>query len=284
MKPASKRDRECEAAWTVAALLHGSPIRRDKEGASDGTHDFDVHRDDGRIIALEVTSSTVREIAEMWDAIHRLDWHFHELSQSWSVSLSAAQPGSPGALVGRFRQRAPRWLAVLDRERPPLSGDVIGSPHDEHLSDVAREAISELRHLGARHASPIGTMTDTPYVISVGMSGPLGPTDGSSIIADVERAVTENLAKLRRADADERHLFVWVDMSDPASEVAMGTFSVPDRSPSLVKDVDSVWVGWWMSNVTPESHIYVLWRWNAEDGWRVEQVPKTRSYAKERTT
>lgn len=282
MKPVNKKDRECEAAWTVAALLHGSPMGRDRECAPDGTHDFDVHCDDGRTIALEVTSSTVPEIVEMWDAVGRVDWHCPELSQSWSVSLAAAQPGSPGAHVGRFRKEGPRWLALLDRERP--SGDLIGGTLHEYSSDVARQAINELRRLGVRHASPIGTMTETPYVISVGMSGPVGSSDGSSILADVERAASDNVDKLRRADADERHLFVWVDMSDPASEVAMGTFSVPTLAPDLPNDVDAVWVAWWMTNITTESHVYVLWRWDAEHGWRIEQVPQTRSYGKERTT
>jgi hypothetical protein len=263
----------------VAVVLRGKPSSRDKPGAPDKTHDFDLRLNDGRMIALEVTSSTVPEVVAMWAAIDACDWQCAELTQSWSVSLVAAQRGEVGANVKRFRKEGPRWLGVLEMEPSPVFGDLVGGSPPAHFSAAGREAIAALRELQVHSASPIGTMTIAPRTIGVGTIGPGGPSDGSSIIEELQRAASANQEKLLRSSGQERHLFLWVDSSDSASATSMATFALPSRPPALDDCIDAAWVGMWMSGITPESQIQALWRWDRVAGWRIEQVPPVRSYS-----
>lgn len=62
---------EWEAVGLVAAVLRGR-VRKTDTGEQPGVHDFEIELSD-RTLALEVTSSTVGEVAELWRAVGRED-------------------------------------------------------------------------------------------------------------------------------------------------------------------------------------------------------------------
>jgi hypothetical protein len=51
----------------------------------------------------------------------------------------------------------------------------------------------------------------------------------------------DNINKLKRADADERHLFALVDHSHPEAMEAM-ELAIPDRAPKVADVINTVWV------------------------------------------
>jgi len=270
---------ELEAAWAVAALRHGEPKRRDRAGAPSGTHDFDIHLPEHRVAALEVTSSTVPEVVQMWAAIDKLDWAF-DGNRSWSVSLEAARKGFAGTRVASFNAEGPKWFQVLGDEVGLRTCDVIGDTSvKEGYSPAGKQAVAELNALGVRNASPIDTLPGgRPYIV-VGTVGLGGSTDGQTINEAVKEAGRANLDKLMRARADESHLWMWVDQTDNESYVAMCTFSVPNEGPDLPEGIDTVWAGVWMQNFTPWTNIYVLWRAQRGRPWEKVVVPDVRRYA-----
>jgi hypothetical protein len=278
IRPAPKEDLEREAAWTLAALLSGRPERRDLAGGPDATHDFDVHLPEGRVVALEVTSSTVPEVVEMWDAILVRDWSFPELDRSWSLSLTAAARGQVGARIDRFYKRGPVLLRTLGPEVRWSAGDLLGGPLP-HLSSTARQALADLRALGVRHANPVDTMTGGVPLIVLGVSGPAGWVEGNPVNNAVGRAITENEAKLAAADSDERHLFLWVDSTDSPCEAAMATFTLPSDAVDLGGVVDHAWVALWMRSQSTESNIHSMWHVRRRGHWELVVVPRVRTYA-----
>lgn len=270
-----RQEQELEAAWTVAAVLGARPERRDRPGAPAGTHDFDLHLPDGRVVALEVTSSTVGEVRSMWDTIGRLEWSFPELASNWSISVEAAGAGDPGAHIGRLRQWVAPLLKVLEEERVSVF------PSPGPVSPAAQTAIDALGELRVRGGSSAGGAYPgrVPMVV-VGTTGPGGWTDGSSVNSAIEGAVTANLEKLLRAEADLRHLFLWVDWTDHASEAALALFKLPSAGPCLPDQIDAVWAATWQRNAFPESNIGALWMFTRDGGtWRSLQVPQVRTYA-----
>lgn len=272
---------ETEAAWTLATLLGGRPTRRDGRGAPARTHDFDIVCGYGRVIALEVTSSVVPEVVQFWDAVEALDWQFPGLSRSWSVSLNAPRPGYSGTNVRRFHHEAPALFSALSQDIDGGHRDYFHGPPHPSLGPAAIEAIGKLKALGVRNGSPIDTMTGDAAVILVGSVGPGGWTDGRSVNEAVAKAAVDNLDKLLQAEADERHLFLWVDATDNASNVAMATFSVPTDVPSLPDGIDVVWVGLWMPGVDPESYAHSLWCLRVgATAWERPTKPAVRSYAR----
>jgi len=278
IRPAPNEALELEAAWTVAALLCGRPKGRDPGGGSGSTHDFDVHLPEGRVVALEVTSSTVREVVEMWDAILGRDWAFPDLGRSWSVSLAAATRGQAGTRIDRFHKQGPPLLRTLGQV-PWSSGDVLGGPAPE-LSSAGRQARSDLRALGARHANPVDALPGGVPMIVLGVTGPAGWVDGNPVNDAVLRAITENEAKLAAAEAEERHLFLWVDSTDAPCEAAMATFTLPSDIVDVGAVVDHVWVALWMRGQTADSNIHSLWHLRRGGAWERVLVPRVRSYAK----
>jgi hypothetical protein len=268
---------EREAAWTVAAMLSARPERRDKQGAPPMTHDFDIHLPDGRTVALEVTSLTVPEVVEMWDAIESLDWACPELTFNWSISLQAATRGQAGTRVRRFRAKAPPLLAILERHNGGPFGDVLGGQGPER-SEEERRAIDELRRLGARSGSPVHQPASGPALLVVGTVGPGGTVDGSVVNQGVWAAARSNLAKLLATQAEERHLFVWADSTDPGALVAMASFARP-AAPRLPDGIDTVWLGLWQRNVNLQSYASTLWRVTPPGAWENLHVPLVRDYA-----
>jgi hypothetical protein len=275
-------DRELEAAWTAAAVMWGIPVRRGVPGGPPLTHDFDIHLNDGREVALEVTSSTVQEVKEMWDAILQLDWACPELTEGWSISLRSATRGSAGARVRQFRKEGPRWLSVLEQEHKARFGDVLNQAPNG-MSLRAAEAVAHLKNLGARSGGSVGLPRSGPALVVVGTVGPGGNVDGSSINEFVEDAAVENLSKLLRATADERHLFIWVDGTDSAGNVAMATFAVPSAPPELPDGIDIVWVALCLQGASYQTNAFALWRLIPPNGWEIVTLPSVRSYAESRS-
>jgi hypothetical protein len=271
------QDPELEAAWTAAALLSAKPERRDVVGSPNLTHDYDLLLPDGRVIALEVTRMSVPEVVEMWDAIEALDWGCPELAWNWSISLHAAGRGRSGPRVKRFREKAPALLCILEKESHGRVGDIVAGGLDG-CSQQARLAIEELRRLGTRSGGPVGQPVSGAALVLVGTSGPGGAVDGTDVNSGVERAIEDNLTKLRAAPGDERHLFVWVDSTDPGASVAMWSYTRPP-APGLPAGIDCVWVGLWQGGMNPQSNAFTLWRVVAGGPWEVLDLPAVRDYA-----
>jgi hypothetical protein len=72
-----------------------------------------------------------------------------------------------------------------------------------------------------------------------------------------------NADKLRKADAQERHLLVWVDASGP--ELAMFTQPPPSHAPELPEGIDVVWAA--TRGKRPGELCERLWRLRPPGGW-----------------
>jgi hypothetical protein len=84
----------------------------------------------------------------------------------------------------------------------------------------------------------------------------------------VERAETK-VDKLRATDADERHLFVWVDSSHPAAEMAFSLLA-PPPAPTIPEGIDVVWLAEpisWPGGVR-------IWRLEPPGQWEVIPPPE----------
>ena len=83
---------------------------------------------------------------------------------------------------------------------------------------------------------------DIAPLILVGTSGPAGIADPDHINAAVERAIQDNIEKLRKAPVDERHLFLWVDSTDLACFAPLSFGTLPTTQPTMAEGIDKVWV------------------------------------------
>lgn len=214
------------AARRLAGRLGGTWRWRDRPGAPDGTHDFDLDAG-GRRIALEVTSEVDRDRRQLDSEVAKRDWSVPELDHNWMVKVR------PGCRINDLARESGELVCRLER-----TGRIRSSATDHDPDDPVQAALVRLGVVGLARLDEA-----EPGELLVNAVGRGGPTDTSEIHELVSDHIAANAGKLRRADADERHLWIWVDHGLAAAMQSVG--GLPLRLPAvpaLPEGVDVVWV------------------------------------------
>jgi hypothetical protein len=193
-------------------------------------HDFDLFVAD-RVISLEVTSATDKSVRRLWHAVHETSWDEPSLSRSWALSLR------PRIRIGSMRPHVAALLQVLEQNGVPKfpSSDASHSP-------PASVAVTQLKRLGVIGGLAVDSH---PSRIVVGVAGPAEWGSDDDLNLAMAPAIADNIDKLRRATADERHLFVWLDWSDHRVQAATLNIvtlgRLPGSPPEFPEGLDVVW-------------------------------------------
>jgi hypothetical protein len=257
MRPLS--DEEVWAQDCIRVALPGSTVKQHDDGSEPGMYDLTITYPDGRIGAIEVTAAADAQQLELWKLIRRRGrpWIEPSLAGGWLVQI---QPSARSNLL----KKLPDLLSRLERADQRF---VRGSDSADQTSTLA----SELRIIEARQ-SP----TDRPGSIYVmppqrlGRMGGSSPVTGdplarwlSAWIPDPSRS--DNLGKLARSGAPERHLFVLVPGFNEAPFAVNDLLIAPNAPlptipPVLPPEITHVWtVSTWDSG---DGFLYAL-----ETGW-----------------
>lgn len=269
------KDLECWAAWILSTVLVGEPRRRDVASAPAATHDYDICLLD-RVVALEVTRAAVPELRSQQAAIANKSWETPTLQYNWALRVDAAHSGHSGTRITDVHKQAGRLLGVLERH----GVDRFDPAHQPSGPTEVIDAIRRLRELGVAGGASSGRLPPGMQAqISVGTFGVGEAIDGSAVNKAAERAASENAGKLARAKADERHLFVWMDRSDPAAEGSLFLHRIPEESPSLPQGVDTVWAATWAPRVIHHCNASTLWRVDRGRRWQAVDLPDVLEYS-----
>ncbi|MET8679451.1 hypothetical protein ABZW18_18210 [Streptomyces sp. NPDC004647] len=216
-------------------------------------HDFHLIRAGQIFAALEVTAAADAESIELWKSMARRGrWIRDELAGGWTIELL------PTARAKHVRAKLPQLLAQLEQLGITRLGETYGP-----AEDLVRQADA----LGVvfAHQSP---STDFPGSIYCTISLP--PEKSGGMVADtgdafahwvsdwlVEPQQADNLAKLRRSEADERHLFVLLPGFTTAPFVAFDPLMRPDGPLPTVAPVlpDEI------------THLWAMSTWDTGDGF-----------------
>ncbi|HZP14949.1 MAG TPA: hypothetical protein VFA96_03930 [Nocardioides sp.] len=267
-------DEEADAAALLAAYLDGVVHRRDPGGGAEQRHDFDLQLRDGRTIAIEVTRHTVAEYLRTLAAVDARDWYFPSLSNNWVVDMSG--PYNVRALHNQIAQPLTALEAAGFEQLLLRQALFDATLADDELDDDERSARAKLAaagawgaaeslyNMGVRSVCRIGAADESGGLI-IPSDAPRAGATGASVVVDLveyHAALADNAAKLARAaQADERHLFVWVESSQDQAVAAFGFPLLPERPPLLPDDIDAVWV----VTAFDQAHI---WQYHRDDGWR----------------
>jgi hypothetical protein len=222
-----------------------------REDQSVRTHDFDLHRRAGTVAAVEVTSITHGVVK----ATH--------------------------AAIDRYR-RIPRRLCTKDWRIHPAS--------DAHIKHIAENADAYLARIEASGLDQFFSSLDASWVPSVaaiwrdlrvqggrvlpwkqagiGIAFPVtGGAYGRALVLTAMQAVaaaSDNLEKLAKSGATERHLVIYVDRSATSVLIALRDFEPPAELPDLPAEITDVWL---FSETYGEDH-YVVWRAGDDRPWQ----------------
>ena len=249
-------ERELRAATIVGSILDGYAVPRDLRGAPDGTHDFDVLLS-CKCAALEVTRAANERVLSTLAAAFGSAFPAPGLVNSWLLSIPTVGP-APSA-VKAIVKRSPSLLAVY--EQHGLS-ETNGQLYPGQARAAVVDAGTTLVRLGVSRAHVWG-VDGPPQLWFIGHGGVSADVDAVNRLAAEHAA--GNADKLLAAQADERHLFIWMDASQAEAELAMHTGPPPDSPPVLPHGVDVVWVA------NPSGH---LWRSRPPGSWEVLPCPR----------
>lgn len=248
---------ELAAADLVAAVRGASVLVQ-----ASGNHDIDLLLPDGRTIGLEVTQSADSAEIEAWKQIQRQKVEsYAALRRWWSVGLR------PAARVDRAHRQVPSLLVDLER-LGQTEHRWLNNPSGAPNADPEIAAVeARLVRSGVDHAASWPVQSEQPGGYSFVVHKDGGPFDEEDIVhaAAYELHKYDNLRKLSEMDADERHLFVWIDhtagtpwaalrsMFNPLPRIQVPDFVTTVWVAARVADIAGAWVPGSPHSITPPS-------------------------------
>ena len=261
-------DNEEVAAHVLASLLDGECHLRDTQVGPDSNkrYDYDIRSHDGRVIALEVTQHVNSERRRQQKYIESELTPLYSSRHDWSVGVKG------DARLEGLSNRLSQMLAKLDQ----LNIDSVYTGASHSLPPF----MVRLRDLAIRSVIRTRRMTG-PGCISVHAEPESGHTSHELVTSIAEDSLRRKAAKLRLAQADERHLWTWVDLEEFSMSSALSAAkftrpsTLPDLTPSGVGEgIDVVWVaGSWIdeSDGSSKTPIFKC----DGDRWELVTLPKT---------
>lgn len=216
-----ENEHEDFAAAIVAGRECGDPMRTDDAGAADNTHDFNIKTSQGTI-AMEVTRDVDRSELQARAATPP---EISGLEHGWVVLLTS----------NKVRVSELTWLGEvlrsveasgLDRYYPTKGGDEF---------DLVSQGVRGVYRSGGNAGRLIVGTARKSEAVSAG---------GLNDMVERISSLDDNRSKLRKAEAIERHLFIWA--SDSSMEAVLALHQewavLPEVGPNLPPEVDKVWV------------------------------------------
>ena len=223
-------------------------------------HDLDLFRDDQRFGAVEVTSAADPESIPLWKLVNtRQRWTEPRLAGGWFVTLLPSTRGKP------LRAQLPPLLADLERVGITEVRDQVGTQHPI-ATQLSQLGVVHARQGATAHKGSIYATIELPAEKSGGRVADTGDAL-ASWLSDwiVEPDQADNLQKLARSGAPERHLFVIFPgfTTAPFSVVDLllrNEAPLPTVPPTLPPEVTHVWaMSTWDSGDG--------FRWSPAEGW-----------------
>ena len=256
------RPTEKLAKSVVEAYLPGSRMEYRFE-QSHGEYDFDLHYADGMSAAVEVTEAV--------DEGQRLIWNKILSEREGGQTIEAKKCKKSWMIVPRkdsriakIRARADDYLSILEEET--VENFACWLPMTHTVESVCRELLLE-------HGRTI-SLTGPPriWILLPGEGGAVGP---SVAIASAEKEAYENdnRKKLGVAGTRQRHLVVYVDVTNGLPWVALTDFEPPPTLPDLPQEITDIWL------IGPigeqDKREFVVWRASKQEIWHRQRVSIT---------
>lgn len=259
-------DSELAAADIVGDALGGSWISRDGADAQGGMHDFDVNLPDGRCIALEVTGAINEQAVRLSEAAYGIEgrerrWPGPGLAYDWLIVI----PQRPIRIARLMKETVP-ILTLFEREGLTQIDTSVNPAYRTPAlttSPEVTEATFRMFKMGVIEARVLWERPTTEAQLFVTIRSGFSADIGRVNELIIERAGPK-LEKLIRAEAAERHLFVWLDGTEPEAELAVAMGPSPATPPGVPSGIDVVWLA-----TPPLTEPQRLWRVRPPDQWQV---------------
>ena len=256
---------EVAAGKIVAHYLSGSEIPKDVPGAPDMTVDFEVVLPDSRTIALEVTTAADGKVLSLLAAGSKREWSAPGLTNDWQVGVAHGKD----IQVAQVLKQILGPLEVYEQDGLTEVATWTNPRWNQALAGLSSQAAAAARtqfDLGVVVARSFGAKQGSVAQIYITAHG--GATsDVGQVTELVEAAAEANRDKLAAAAGDEKHLFVWLNPSYAAAELAVATQPAPPAPPAIPSGVDVVWLATQGGRGHGDMQLEKLWRVRRSGSW-----------------
>jgi hypothetical protein len=234
-------------------------------------HDFDVNLPDGRCIALEVTGAINEQAVRLSEAAYGTEgrerrWPGPGLANDWLIVI----PQRPIRIARLMREMVP-MLTLLEREgltrvdtsvNPAYRSPAPGTSPEvvEATLQVFNSGVTEARVLWPRLALEAQLFV----TITGGFTADIGRVN--DLIIERAEPKLEKIVRAEAAEAAEaaeRHLFVWLDGTQPEAELAVALGPPPATARAVPSRIDVVWLA-----TPPLTEPQRLWRVRPPNRWQ----------------
>jgi hypothetical protein len=255
------RSDELWAAACIHAALPGVTVGQHDNNMASNMHDLDLSIGGGRTFgAIEITAAVDETLIKGQKVLDRRDgrWCEPELAGGWAVNLR------PEARLNRLSQELPPLLRALEEDGFTSLDQTLP---DELRARLAKLGVTRADQYGTDFRGSIYPMLEMPTDRMGGWVASTGDAL-SDWISEwvVGPSRSDNLTKLRRSAAPERHLFVIVPGFVGTAPFSIGDLllrvdaPLPTTSPRLPAEITHVWImGTWANR-----HGF---RWSPDSGW-----------------
>ena len=239
----SLSDEEAWARDCIGEALPGCTVDQHDDGSEPGMYDLTITYPDGHVGAVEVTAAVDAQPLELWKLARRQGkpWTEPALAGGWLVRVQ------PSARANNLVRQLPGLLGDLERDgRRAVSGDQASA--DQACVVAGQLGIVQALQGPTEHPGSIYIM---PPERPLEQMGGYSPSTGDPLarwlgewVSDPSR--TDNLRKLERSGAPERHLFLLVPGFNSGSFavsdllIAPGA-PLPTIPPALPAEITHVW-------------------------------------------
>lgn len=236
----------------LQAILPGASVVY-RQTQSHGEYDFDLRYNDGTDAAVEVTSAVDEVLMNTVGAIRGKRAGGSVLKavicqKSWVVFPTK------GASIKTIRANIDRELATLEQE---------GIDRFYCVSKFAsvQKVCCSLQITGGGAIRSEGEPTiRIAYPIGGGAVGPSVATKAG----ESEAWKQDNRRKLEAAKTTERHLVVYIDVSNGLAWTALTNFAPPSSSPNLPPEITTLW----LIGHSEKKDECIVWSASANQTWR----------------
>ena len=250
-------------AACVLAALPGVTVGQHDDNSVPNAHDLDLSVGDDRTFgAMEITAAADSELIESRKLLNGREerWIVPELVGGWSIHVR------PNARIKRLLKELPELLLALEKD----GITTIPRPVERNELNLKADELGVVSAFQGGTEFP-GSVYVTPDIPLSRLAG-MVPSTGDALsewVAEwiIEPSRSDNLNKLRRSAARERHLFVIVPAFATPALFAVADLlgrtdaPLPTVSPVLPPEVTHIWI----MGTLASGHGF---RWSPDHGWK----------------
>ena len=266
---------ELAAKRVLESVLSGTTLEFRQE-QSHGEYDFDLRYPDGTLAAVEVTRSMVPSQMQTSAAIHNKKnkpvVDATKCKNAWTIIPT------PNANIAAIRENVDEYLSALEeaglKEFSAFAAFNSKQLREAGLGEVFPDAIVPrcveriCDDLGIQGGSVISSEGPPKIMLGHPIYGGAFNSDSAIQAGRLEYQKDDNRKKLDAANTKERHLVVYIDVTNGTPWTALTELDPPAAIPDLPREISHVWLVGDMG----QADKFIVWRASTADIWLKSEV------------